>query len=838
MNKHNWLYLIRKLRMLRGIQYWRVIVITAIITVSAVAMASAMRSEPTTSNGIGNGDARPRPETQAIAESQPTLIPTSSNVEAQTILVPTPLNTPADPMAAPQLKSSNQIAAAATPFVVNYLGDADDASPGDGICATATGVCTLRAAIREANALPGTDDINFSVTGTIPFGSGGGTYEINDDLSIQPHTGQARNLTIQSIGARVFKVNAGVTLLLTNMTIANGGSGGATSAKFGGGAIWNDRGRVFVYNVTFSANYSCSPVPVCGSGSGHGGAIANGGYLVVYNSTFVNNVSPEHGGAIFNFGGEDDAGIAYNGEAIIVNSTFFGNRALSLRGGAIANRDAYLTVVNSTIAGNQSGFTGGGIDNTVAGEVTISNTILAYNTADSPATANCRIALYFFDYGGNLDSGASCGFTAPTSQSNTDPNLGPLRDNGGRTDTMALQSGSPAIDAGVPLEGDCMAPPDGPLTYDQRYFPRPVDGNGDGIKTCDSGAYEAGLVLTTSALTPVTVGDNIHDTATIKGLINPDGTGSITFKLYSDAACATEVFSDVVSPIPADGDYVSGDYATTAAVSYYWIASFSGDSNNDPIENACGNAGETSVVNKASPNIITTPNPTIGVIGVTLNDSADLSGGFNPTGDITFNLYAPSDPTCSGAPAFTNVVTVNGNGVYTTSSGFASNAIDIWHWAAAYSGDSNNNPASSACADEPVTIYPPAVTVTGGGQISVPDPTSKRSATFGFNAHQIEVGSTAATGHFNYVNHDTGLHINGSVDYIKVIEMNPDGTVKTVQFSGACEGNGPACTFIVIVEDHGEPGTDDEFGITVTGDLTETQSQRVINEGNIQFHIR
>jgi hypothetical protein len=42
----------------------------------------------------------------------------------------------------------------------------------------------------------------------------------------------------------------------------------------------------------------------------------------------------------------------------------------------------------------------------------------------------------------------------------------------------------------------------------------------------------------------------------------------------------------------------------------------------------------------------------------------------------------------------------------------------------------------------------------------------------------------------------------------------------------------------VTVEDHGEPGTSDEFGITVTGDVSESQSQRVIIKGNIQFHIR
>src|SRR5438445_1769151 len=49
--------------------------------------------------------------------------------------------------------------ARATPLVVNSTDDAPDAVPGDGICATLSGVCTLRAAIMEANQLPGAETI-------------------------------------------------------------------------------------------------------------------------------------------------------------------------------------------------------------------------------------------------------------------------------------------------------------------------------------------------------------------------------------------------------------------------------------------------------------------------------------------------------------------------------------------------------------------------------------------------------------------------------------------------------------------------------------------------------
>ncbi len=78
--------------------------------------------------------------------------------------------------------------------------------------------------------------------------------------------------------------------------------------------------------------------------------------------------------------------------------------------------------------------------------------------------------------GHNLDSGSSCNFTKPGDLSNRNPLLGPLQDNGGRTPTLALQAGSPAIDA-----GDLIGCP----ATDQRGVLRPQHGQ------CDIGAFEA-----------------------------------------------------------------------------------------------------------------------------------------------------------------------------------------------------------------------------------------------------------------------------------------------------------------------------------------------------------
>lgn len=145
--------------------------------------------------------------------------------------------------------------------------------------------------------------------------------------------------------------------------------------------------------------------------------------------------------------------------------------------------------------------------------------------------------------------------------------------------------------------------------------------------------------------------------------------------------------------------------------------------------------------------------------------------------------------------------------------------------------------STSVCGgsvSQPPPPPPCTVKVTGGGQIAVPNPNSKGRATFGFNAKGSADG--AATGHFNFVNHLTGSHVNGAVDHVAVITTNPDGSPKTVQFTGTCSST-PACSFRVTVQDNGEPGSGiDAFGITVTGARSETVSQRLISRGNIQLH--
>ena len=77
---------------------------------------------------------------------------------------------------------------------------------------------------------------------------------------------------------------------------------------------------------------------------------------------------------------------------------------------------------------------------------------------------------------------------------------------------------------------------------------------------------------------------------------------------------------------------------------YQWNATYSGDTNNSSASDN-GNTNEQVVVSPARTAITTTPNPTsvtLGTSPVTLKDTANLTGGYHPTGTITFTLYQGS----------------------------------------------------------------------------------------------------------------------------------------------------------------------------------------------------
>ena len=342
-------------------------------------------------------------------------------------------------------------------FVVNSL--ADNTTSGDSLC-------TLREAIQSANNAgngdcgansSANDTITFSVSGTIPLAatlpdilSGPGTLTID---------GTGQNITISgNLAVRVFLLeDPGANLTLQKVTIADGRSFGNA---FGGGIL--NQATLTLINSTVSGN-NIGYDPDFSGGDVFGGGIYSEGTLTVINSTFSGNNTYGNGSTGPGTIGTG-AGLFNGGTASVINSTFFGNEVGAGFGAGIANSGT-LTVINSSIFDN-SGGRAGGIGNFAT--LTVINSTLSNNTGEAsimndggtvalrntivaiPANygaANCSGAIT--DGGGNLQFGGifvnSCGGTITTG----DPKLVGHANNGGPTQTMALQAGSPAIDAGT-----------------------------------------------------------------------------------------------------------------------------------------------------------------------------------------------------------------------------------------------------------------------------------------------------------------------------------------------------------------------------------------------------
>ena len=346
------------------------------------------------------------------------------------------------------------------------------------------------------------------------IGVGSATYSENLTISISLKIiGSGAATTIIDGGGlqTVVVIQSGSQVALSALTVQNGSNCGT----FLGAGVVNN-GMLTVNSSAISGN----------STIGFGGGLYNSGTLILNKTTISGNNA---GGIGCGGYGDGEGGGIYNvGTMTLVASTISGNTARgaciggecfysSGHGGGVYN-DAVLTIVNSTITGNAAeagnGFkfrtaTGGGIDN--EGTIAISNSTLSGNSAEggsqyahggniynssaytviqnsivanSTAGRNCFGGMNSHGY--NLSSDSSCSFNGPGDLNNTDPKLGPLQNNGGPTQTQALLSGSPAIDAGNPA--GCTDGRGHLLATDQRGMPRPDPEDSGG---CDMGAYES-----------------------------------------------------------------------------------------------------------------------------------------------------------------------------------------------------------------------------------------------------------------------------------------------------------------------------------------------------------
>ncbi|HEY1065058.1 MAG TPA: SdrD B-like domain-containing protein, partial [Pirellulales bacterium] len=339
-------------------------------------------------------------------------------------------------------------------FNVNDFSDQVDTNPGNGSIDQlgGPGAISLRAALMEAVAQGGNHTINLAA-GTYQLTlAGGGPDAAFGDLDI---SGSGLALTIvgtdsgpviiqQTILDRVFEITGGASVTLNNVTI----TGGHTDSSLGGGGVRVDNASLVLRNTSVVGNTADF------SGGAAGGGVnfftSSGHRLTIINSTIAENSSTGPGGAVY----------VYRGSA-----------------GTAA------TIEHTTIAYN-SGFSSSLYNASSGAEIELKNSIVYHNTDTAGGT---------LDVGGEFTSGSTHnivenvasyapGFSASQNRigSAWDPALGTLDYHGGTTLVYDLFPGSAAIDYA-----------DSSLLGDQRWYPRPEDGDGDSIAAPDAGAYEA-----------------------------------------------------------------------------------------------------------------------------------------------------------------------------------------------------------------------------------------------------------------------------------------------------------------------------------------------------------
>jgi hypothetical protein len=276
-------------------------------------------------------------------------------------------------------------------------------------------------------------------------------------------------------------------------------------------------------------------------------------------------------------------------------------------------------------------------------------------------------------------------------------------------------SGTPVFDQGVAVSGDggYTSPSFTPAQPGSYWWAASYSGdtsNNPVASGCDQQPVTVSKATAALAAAPGATGMGtagttaVTDTAALAGSDN--ATGTIEFTLYGPSATAsctgTPVFDQGV-PVSGDGSYTSPSFTPAQPGSYWWIASYSGDTNNNPAATTCGSQSVT--INAASPAISATASAGGPAGTTTLTDTATLAGSDNATGTIEFTLYGPSaTASCTGTPVDDETVPVSGDGTYTTPAGAIPTQVGTYWWIASYSGDTANNPAATSCGSQSVTL--------------------------------------------------------------------------------------------------------------------------------------
>ena len=380
-----------------------------------------------------------------------------------------------------------------------------------------------------------------------PRGCGGGMYNVSSSPTVAHCVFEDNDANVSGGGMH----NYASSPTVTECTFRDN-----STQWTGGGGMYN--------------NYTSSPT-LTDCTFDNNSALNGGG---VYNSV---GSSPPMSRCTFSGNSAKSGGGMYNGNGCtpeLTNCTFSGNEAtdVGLGGGIYAAPNASSTVTHCTFSGNTAANKGGGLYIHDASP-TLGATIVGNNSAPEGPDIYCLSAVVTSAGYNLVESGDDWTGSGPTDLVGSDPQLEALADNGGSTQTHALQTSSDAINA----------IPDGTfpgVTSDQCGTPRPQG------SACDIGAYEypvpeidvsgLGQSIADGDTTPSTDDDTDFGTTAVGGPVNPNtftitNTGDRDLTLTSSPSRISVQDGDAddfVLTADADATVAAGGGTTTFTITF------------------------------------------------------------------------------------------------------------------------------------------------------------------------------------------------------------------------------------------------------------------------------
>jgi len=225
------------------------------------------------------------------------------------------------------------------------------------------------------------------------------------------------------------------------------------------------------------------------------------------------------------------------------------------------------------------------------------------------------------------------------------------------------------------------------------------------------------------------VGASVYDTATLSGATAGAG-GTVTYTVYSNSACTQGAQAAGTKTVTGGAVPDSDALVFNTPGRYYWQAVYSGDADNFGATSACTSEQLLIRNNPTITTLLNNSSATLTVdVGSSVFDAATLSGASaSAGGSVTYTVY--SNNACTQGARAAGTVTVT-NGTVPNSNTLAFNSAGTFYWQAVYTGDTNNDPATSACTAEVLTVQPKSPTATTAQDL-LPNDTFTLSG--GFNA--------------------------------------------------------------------------------------------------------